>query len=339
MSSGSCSKKNKGLKRELSHLAIEEILSSVGSPHQVTRASLKTRNSIADSMLRDLVPSLHPLRFKDLPHANLGKVEDFIEYFEVAGKVRTASGIIRSTISHLEHSSLAQLQQRHQVPFFSIGPMHKMAPSSSTSLLIEDAYCIEWLDKQAPLSVIYVSLGSLATVDEKELAEMAWGLASSGQPFLWVVRPGSVRNSDWIELLPDGFKEETGERGRVVRWAPQKEVLAHCAVGGFWTHCGWNSTLESLSEGVPMLCMPRFGDQEVNARYICHVWRIGLECEHQPEVERGEIEKVVKVLMLGNDGEEMRRRATLTKEKVALGVRKGCSSYNSLNDLTEFLSL
>ncbi|ERN11991.1 hypothetical protein AMTR_s00165p00026750 [Amborella trichopoda] len=89
------------------------------------------------------------------------------------------------------------------------------------------------------------SFGSAATIDSKQLIEIAWGLANSGCPFLWVVRPGLVSGVDEAEL-PSGFMDQVGSRGLVVRWAPQKEVLAHRAVGAFWTHCGWNSTLESV---------------------------------------------------------------------------------------------
>ena len=122
--------------------------------------------------------------------------------------------------------------------------------------------------------------GSLDSIDEKALAEMAWGLANSDQPFLWVIRPGSVHGSKWIELLLENLRDSIGERGGIVKWAPQKEVLAHEAVGGFWSHCGWNSPLESMCEGVPMVCWPCFGDQHVNARYFSHVWGVSLEVEH-----------------------------------------------------------
>ncbi|KAK3000219.1 hypothetical protein RJ639_024214, partial [Escallonia herrerae] len=287
------------------------------------------------SMLQDLVPSLHPLRFKDLPISNMGSLDGVVKLAMDSRTTRSSSAIIWNTIDHLEHSSLEQLHQFYNVPLFSIGPLHKMALAKSTSLLIEDTDCIEWLDKQALLSVLYISLGSLATVDKKELAEMAWGLANSGQPFLWVVRPGSVRDSESPELLPEGFKERIGERGHLVKWAPQKEVLAHGAVRGFWSHCGWNSTLESICEGVPLICMPYFADQNVNARYLCHVWKVGLELE--PELERGEIEKVVKRLMTDKEGEELRQRAGDMKEKVELCMREGGSSYKSLNDLAEFI--
>lgn len=117
------------------------------------------------------------------------------------------------------------------------------------------------LDKKAHNSVIYISLGRIAFMDSKELEEMAWGLANSEQPFLWVVR------MDFVSLL-EGFQEIVGERGHIVKWTPQKKVLTHSAVGGFWSHFGWNLTVEGISEGVPLICQPYFGDQRVNSRYL-----------------------------------------------------------------------
>ncbi|GKB30005.1 UDP-glycosyltransferase 76H1-like protein [Tanacetum coccineum] len=132
-------------------------------------------------------------------------------------------------------------------------------------------------DKQAPKTVIYVSIRSVANTDEKVATEMAWGLVNSNHPFLWVVRPGSVPGFKWTEFLPDGLVAQMKDRGLIVKWATQKEVLAHNVVGGFWSHCGWNSTLESISEGVPMLCQPFDVDQKLNVRYLSHVWKIGVE--------------------------------------------------------------
>ncbi|KAL7173296.1 hypothetical protein ACSBR2_032707 [Camellia fascicularis] len=123
------------------------------------------------------------------------------------------------------------------------------SPSFSTSLLKKNINCISWIDKQALNSVLYISLGSLASVNETELAEMAWGLANSKQTFLWVIRPGLVHGSKWIELLPEGFDDVIGEKWCIVQWALQEEVLVHCGVGWFWSHCGWNSILESVLEG------------------------------------------------------------------------------------------
>ncbi|EEF41880.1 UDP-glucuronosyltransferase, putative [Ricinus communis] len=279
----------------------------------------------------------HPfLRLKDLPTPSSGSLENYFKLLAAAINIRRSKAIICNTMNCLEETSLAQLKQQTPIPIFAIGPLHKIVPVSRSSLIEEDINCISWLEKQTTNSVIYISIGSLATIQEKDLAEMAWGLANSKQPFLWVIRPGSIDNSDWIEALPEGFKESVGERGCIVKWAPQKEVLAHQAVGGFWSHCGWNSTLESLCEGVPMICRPSFGDQKVNARFVSHVWKVGLQLED--ELERAEIERAVKRLMVDEEGKEMRQRAMHLKEMAESEIIEGGSSYNSLKDLVEFIS-
>jgi len=213
--------------------------------------------------------------------------------------------------------------------------MHRIASASSSSLLEEDTSCLTWLDEQSCNSVIYVSLGSISFMDVKDLVEMAWGLANSQQPFLWVVRPGSVRGAEWIEVLPEGFKENIGERGYIVKWAPQKKVLAHDAVRGFLSHCGWNSTLESICDGIPMICKPRSGDQKVNARYVSYIWRVGLELEST--WERGEIERAIRRLLMEEDGKEIQKRAKNLKERFELCIREGGSSNNSLKKLIDMI--
>ncbi|KAJ9172428.1 hypothetical protein P3X46_015669 [Hevea brasiliensis] len=330
----------------------EEVATNLSIPSIVLRtssaASLLSRLAILqlkeegyipfpDAMSQDPVPEFRTLRFKDLPICNFGTPENFYQLLAHMCDVKTSSAVIWNTMDCLEESLLAEQQlKQFPIPIFTVGPMHKFAPACSSSLLKEDTSCIEWLDKQDPNSVLYISLGSMACTDEKELAEMAWGLANSKQPFLWVIRPGSIVGSEWIESLPEGFMEAVGERGCIVKWAPQRQVLAHPSVGGFWTHCGWNSTLETISEGVPMICRPCFADQLVTARFVSHVWRIGLQLENQ--LERNEIEKSVRRLMIDEDGEEMRKRAEDLKEKLEACFKKGGSSYNSLNKLVEFIS-
>lgn len=169
-----------------------------------------------------------------------------------------------------------------------------MVASAPTSLIDENKGCMEWLNKQKHNSVIFISLGSLALMEIDEVMEMASGLTPSNQYFLWVIRPGSIRGSEWIESLSEEFSKMVSDRGYIVKWAPQKEVLAHPAVGGFWSHCGWNSTLESIGEGVPMICRPFSSDQKVNARYLECVWRIGIQVKG--ELNRGVVERTVKSL-------------------------------------------
>ncbi|KAJ4843107.1 hypothetical protein Tsubulata_002887 [Turnera subulata] len=290
-----------------------------------------------DSALGEPVPDLPLLRFKDLPVSKYNAQDKFLKLIAEACHTRTSSAVVWNTIDCLEQPLLAQLQKQCPVPIFPIGPMHKYAPpSSSSSLLKEDTNCISWLNKQPEKSVLYVSFGSVVSIQETEIAEMARGLANSEQKFLWVIRPGSILGSEWIELLPKGFLETVGQRGCIVKWAPQKQVLAHAAVGGFLTHCGWNSTLESIAEGVPMICRPNFGDQLVNARYISHVWGIGLQLESKLDGE--EVARAVRRIMVDEKGEEIRVRAKSFKKKIELGMGRGGSSYNALNKLLEFMS-
>jgi hypothetical protein len=133
-----------------------------------------------------------------------------------------------------------------------IGPLNKFTPpvkGSSLYRLQQDRRCLDWLDTQAPGTVVYVSFGSLAAMDPHVFveAELAWGLADSNRPFVWVVRPSLICGFESGEL-PDGFQEEVSDRGRIIDWAPQDEVLAHPADGGFLTHNGFHETFtEPLS--------------------------------------------------------------------------------------------
>ncbi|CAH1446771.1 unnamed protein product [Lactuca virosa] len=288
-----------------------------------------------DYVMQEMVPNHHPLRYKDLPFSK-SPVEDWQQLVAIISQSIRPSAVIWNTIKVLEHEALTQIHKHYQVPVFAVGPLHKIAPTNPpTSFLEEDTSCIAWLDKQAPKSVIYISFGSLMTLDKKVLTEMACGIAKSNQRFIWVVRPGSVCDSEWTEFLPEGFIEETRERGLTVKWAPQKEVLAHFAVGGFWSHCGWNSTLESISDGIPMICQPFNIDQMVNARYVSYVWKIGLELEG---LESGEMESMIRRVIVDEEGEEMRVRAIGMKEMVKEAVQNGGCSYDSLEELVGFIS-
>ncbi|XP_047162445.1 UDP-glucose iridoid glucosyltransferase-like [Vigna umbellata] len=287
---------------------------------------------LQDSMSLDLVPELEPLRFKDLPMFNSCDIQKQIAK-TVA--VRPSLGVICNTVNCLEEESLYRLHQVYKVSFFPIGPLHMIAEedSSSSSFVEEDYSCIGWLKKQPKESVLYVSLGSIASWEEKELTEVACGLANSKQKFLWVIRPGTISDvSEWLESLCKDVRVAIAERGCIVKWAPQGEVLADEAVGGFWSHCGWNSTLESLCEGVPMMCQPHFGDQRVNARLLSHVWKVGLEWSNV--MERNEIEVAVRRLMVNSEGKEMRQKALKLKNEIKIAVKDG-SSYDALNRLVK----
>ncbi|XP_010923187.1 UDP-glycosyltransferase 76F1 [Elaeis guineensis] len=294
---------------------------------------------IQDSRLEVPVNELPPLRVRDLLRVEQSNPEKLRQLIDLVVKeTRTSSAIIFNTFLAIEGNELEKVREELSVPIFPIGPLHKLSPRTEGSLMDQDHSCLDWLDKQDPRSVLYVSFGSLASMDTKELAETAWALANCQQPFLWVLRPGSIRGSARIVLpqgLPQGFEEETRGRGKIVKWAPQQQVLAHPAVAAFWTHNGWNSTVESISEGIPMLCKPYFSDQMGNARYVSEVWKVGIQLENG--LERGELESAIKRLMTEKEGDEMKRRARDLKEKAAQCVAKEGSSHVALDKLVDYV--
>ncbi|GMH04242.1 hypothetical protein Nepgr_006081 [Nepenthes gracilis] len=251
---------------------------------------------VRDPQSEEPVPELPPLKVKDIPRFKTADSEVFYNLnSRLCEETKASRGIIFNSFEKLEESEKAIIQREFGVPVFPIGPFHRCSQASSSSLLTPDQSCISWLNQQAPKSVLYVSFGSLAMFDEAEFLEIAWGLANSKQPFLWAVRPGLVHGFVGSYPMPDELMDAVAGRAHIVEWAPQQKVLRHPATGGFWTHSGWNSTLESICEGVPMICLPCFGDQLVNARYVSDVWKIGLRFENNPT--RGEIEKKIKALM------------------------------------------
>ncbi|PIA63035.1 hypothetical protein AQUCO_00200811v1 [Aquilegia coerulea] len=210
-----------------------------------------------------------------------------------------------------------------------IGPL--CASSRLAQFWPEDSTCLNWLDQQPAHSVIYVAFGSLTILDKRQFDELALGLELSGQRFLWVVRPDLTEGTD---TYPDGFEERVGSRGQMVGWAPQREVLAHPSVACFLTHCGWNSTIEGLSHGVPFLCWPYFADQIVNKSYICDLWKIGLG--FNPD-ENGLISKEeikTKVISLLGD-EEIKERSLNMKEIAKKNVSNGGASFKNFEDFVQ----
>ncbi|KAH7834047.1 hypothetical protein Vadar_012193 [Vaccinium darrowii] len=165
------------------------------------------------------------------------------------------------------------------------------------------------------------------------LVEFACGLANSNHYFLWIIRPDLVTGDS--AMLPLKFVTSTKKKGFIARWCPQEEVLNHPSVGGFLTHNRWNSTLESLSAGVPMICWPFLGDQQTNCKYVCNEWEVGMEIDKN--VKREEIEKIVLELMGGDKGKKMKKKATEWKELAKKATDPNGSSSLNLERLVNVL--
>ncbi|XP_047051866.1 UDP-glucosyltransferase UGT13248-like [Lolium rigidum] len=190
------------------------------------------------------------------------------------------------------------------------------------------APCVSWLSTHPPRSVVFASFGSLSNLDPAEMREVAEGLLDAGRPFLWAVR------SSESHKLPAGYADAVTPRGgMVVSWCPQLEVLAHPAVGCFLTHCGWNSTAEALVAGVPMVALPQWTDQPMNAKYVEAVWKAGVRVRPAAEdglARREEVASGIKEVMDGERSEEYRKNAAAWAEKSRAASREGGSSDTNI---------
>ncbi|TXG52764.1 hypothetical protein EZV62_021933 [Acer yangbiense] len=266
----------------------------------------------------DWIPGMEGIKLKDLPtFIRTTDPDDFLMNF-CLGEVenaRNASALIFNTIYDLEGEILEALSSTYP-PIYTIGPLQLLLnheiPADDNSLSgiksnlwKEQPGCLEWLDTKESNSVVYVNFGSITVMTKQQLMEFAWGLSNSKVNFLWVIRPDLVIGESAI--LPPEFVAETKERSLLASWCSQEQVLNHPAVGGFLTHSGWNSTIESLSCGVPMLCWPFLGEQQTNCWFCQNKWGIGLEIESNSN--RDEIERWVRELMEGEMGKQIKKKA------------------------------
>lgn len=293
----------------------------------------------------DWLPGMPEIRLRDFPtFIRTTDPNNIMLNFAITESARAskASALMINTFDSLEFDVLNALSSMCP-PIYTVGPLQLLfnqLPQDSyqsigSNLWKEEAECIQWLNTKEANSVLYVNFGSIAVLTPKQLAEFAWGLANSNKSFLWILRPDLVVGDSAI--LPPEFVEETKERGMITGWCPQEQVLKHPSTGGFLTHCGWNSILESLCCGVPMICWPFFADQLINCRYACQEWGVGMEID--TNVKRNEVEKTVRELIEGDKGREMKRKAMDWKLKAEEATGLAGSSYLSFNRLVKEVML
>ncbi|KAI5060385.1 hypothetical protein GOP47_0024805 [Adiantum capillus-veneris] len=265
------------------------------------------------------IPGLPPTSLNDVPKVwdEAGKLSvEFLKSFNLA--VHQASFLLINTFSELEGQADANYR-----PDKSKEELGEQELVSRPNLFREDKTCLEWLDKQASSSVLFISFGSISARTELQLEELARGVEASGCPLLWVRRPDNSLDFTLGQQLSDAHQHGNG---LIVPWAPQLEVLSHPAIGCFVTHCGWNSVLESVTLGVPMLCWADMGKRMCNQRFVVQVWKCGLDMvpntkarykqliDNAVLIVRDDIEKSIRCLMEEEKGASIRTRVAKLRD-------------------------
>ncbi|KAJ6795454.1 UDP-glycosyltransferase 83A1 [Iris pallida] len=282
-----------------------------------------------EGMMINVIPDMPPIDPRGLPWnltSNPELRKSIYQYLmNNVRETKLAEFTISNSFQELESGAFAYMPN-----ISPLGPLFADEDSDRQTgqFWPEDASCMSWLNEQPANSVIYVAFGSTGILNRNQFRELALGLELSARPFLWVVRPDLTNTSS--DAYPAGFRDCVASRGRVVGWSPQQKVLAHPSVACFVTHCGWNSTMEGVRNGVPFLCWPYFGYQFVNQSYICDVWKVGLKMSPgDGGIVSSEQIKVKVEELLGD--EDLSARSLKLKEKANDNVREGGSSYRNMN--------
>ncbi|KAL5153030.1 Flavonol 7-O-beta-glucosyltransferase UGT74F1 [Glycine soja] len=284
------------------------------------------------------LPALPKLHLKDMPTFFFDEDPSLLDFVVAQfSNIDKADWILCNTFNELD-KEIVDWFVKIWPKFKTIGPN---VPSFFLDKQCEDDQdygvtqfkseeCVEWLDDKPKGSVVYVSFGSMATMSEEQMEEVACCLRECSSYFLWVVRA-----SEEIKL-PKDFEKIT-EKGLVVTWCSQLKVLAHEAVGCFVTHCGWNSILETLCLGVPTIAIPCWSDQRTNAKLIADVWKIGIRTpvDEKNIVRREALKHCIKEIM--DRDKEMKTNAIQWKTLAVRATAEGGSSYENIIEFTNHL--
>jgi UDP-glucoronosyl and UDP-glucosyl transferase len=274
-----------------------------------------------------------------------GKVREMIR--EEEPQVR---GIIVNSFEELEPLYVKSFEKAIQKKVWPLGPMGlynrdmKKLISRGNNASMDTERCMQWLDTKQDNSVIFVSFGSLTRSTPLQLIEIGLGLEASKKPFVWVIKSGDMKSEFEQWMLEERFEEKTEDRGIIIKgWAPQMAILSHNAIGGFMTHCGWNSVIEGISCGVPMITWPHFAEQFLNEMLVVDILKIGIrigvtssitwgsENIDEVMVKRDDVKR--KVLELINEErKEMDRRVKARDfgRMAKMAMEEGGSSYQNI---------
>ncbi|PKA54071.1 UDP-glycosyltransferase 73C3 [Apostasia shenzhenica] len=293
--------------------------------------------------------------------SNYSDPEWLILLEEAQAAERGSAGVVVNSFEELEpwyFETYRNLSGKEVWPFGPVS-LHKenveTKAARGKASAVDKEHVLEWLNGQASGSVLLVSFGSVSSKSFRQIVELGSGLEAAGWPFIWVVKEAAA-DSGWpeVEEWVAEFERKVGERGLVIKgWAPQAMILSHAAVGGFMTHCGWNSTLEAIAVGVPMATWPHFADQFLNEKLVVEVLKVGVEIgveeptvafamekgSEEVKVGREMVEKaVVRLMDDGEERKERRARARQLGRLAAAAMAEGGSSSENLNNIISYIS-
>ncbi|XP_027914185.1 UDP-glycosyltransferase 73C1-like [Vigna unguiculata] len=292
------------------------------------------------------IPDKIQVTKEQLPGSLATDLNDFKE--QVRDAEKKSYGVIVNTFEELEKAYVREYKKVKNDKAWFIGPvslcnkddLDKAQRGNQAS--INEHHCLKWLDLHQPKSVVYVCFGSICNLIPSQLVELALALEDTKRPFIWVVRNGSQFQELEKWISEEGFEERTKGRGLIIRgWAPQVMILSHPSIGGFLTHCGWNSTLEGISGGVPLVTWPLFGDQFLNEKLVTDVLKIGVrvgaevplkwgeEEQKGVTVKKDDIKRAICMVMDEDEEETKERRERVSKlsEMGKRAVEEGGSSH------------
>ncbi|CAD5174967.1 unnamed protein product [Musa acuminata subsp. malaccensis] len=280
--------------------------------------------------------------------------DEFLGFLQSQHQMTGAdSGRLLNTCRSIEGPFIDLLKEEprwREQKTFAVGPLNQtVVADDGTSCRHE---CLEWLDQQPPSSVVYVSFGTTSSLSDEQVAELAAGLQASGQRFIWVLRDadradiyadeGISDHASGDKQLPN-YDKAVHRTGRVVRgWAPQLDILAHRSTGGFMSHCGWNSCMESLSMGVPILAWPMHSDQPRNTLLVTHILGTGVLVRDW--AKRNELTPAMAIrdsilrLMISEEGKDVQRRANAVGQAVRKAMAEGGSSKADLDAFIAYIT-
>ncbi|KAG9441566.1 hypothetical protein H6P81_017420 [Aristolochia fimbriata] len=317
--------------------------------HRNTTSSLK---DMFDTVL-DMIPGVPPLPASHMPEPLQDREDEaYGEALKMSVGIAKCRGILVNTFEGLEPRALRALSEGACIPDGPTPRIYPIGPVIAADNRDGEWESLSWLDTQPGKSVVFLCFGSLGLFSAEQLKEIAIGLERSEQRFLWVVRSPPSPNDktlgrlsvppepDLEALLSKGFLERTRNRGKVIKsWAPQPAVLNHESVGGFVTHCGWNSILEAVCAGVPMVAWPLYAEQKMNKVFLTEEAKLAIAVREEENglVTAAEVEKRVRELMESEEGKGLRERTLVARDAAVAAVGEGGRSEAKVTEFAESL--